>query len=172
LFSFCAAVIACIDAFVRSGEGHIRKEGRLATAGWCQVKPGYCVFNKTNECFLGLNVTPAFTSLARLKGLLGKLRLPQGEGLWLVPSQGIHTFGMLFPIDVIFLDEEQRVIHLIEHMRPFRVTRIRLNCASVLELPAHTIYSSQTHVGDQLVIGPIDELLLPAPVREQKGVIQ
>ena len=130
-------------------------------AGKSRMQSGYCVFNLMNESFLGLNITPALTSQARLKGLLGKLRLGPGEGLWLVPSQGIHTFGMLFPIDVICLDKHQRVIHVIEHMRPFGVTRIRLNCASILELPAHTIYRSQTHVGDQLAIGPADELRFP-----------
>lgn len=75
-----------------------------------------------------------------------------GEGLWLIPSRGIHTFGMLFPIDVVYLDSRYRVVHLVEFMRPFRFSRISLSGASVLELPAHTIYASQTRVGDQLQV--------------------
>lgn len=94
----------------------------------------------------------ASTPFARLRGLLGKLRLNPGEGLWTVPSRGIHTIGMLFPIDAIYLDEELRVTHLIEHLRPFRLASLRLNCTSVLEVPLHTIYTSQTQVGDQLAI--------------------
>jgi len=116
------------------------------------MKATYCIFNKTSQSFLGLNITCACTLLARLKGLLGRLSISPGEGLWVVPSRGVHTVGLLFPIDVIYLDAENRVVHLVEHMRPFRVSQIRLNCASVLELPPHTIYASRTRMGDQLLI--------------------
>jgi uncharacterized membrane protein (UPF0127 family) len=116
------------------------------------MRESYCVFNKTNESFLGLNVTCACTSLGRLKGLLGKINISPGEGLWLVPSVGIHTVGLLFPIDVVYLDASYRVVHVVEHLGPFRFSPIRLNSASVLELPRHTIYASHTRVGDQLLI--------------------
>jgi uncharacterized membrane protein (UPF0127 family) len=116
------------------------------------MKPIYCVFNKTTESFLGLNISCAGTPVERLRGLLGKFRISSGEGLWLVPSRGIHTVGMLFPIDVIYLDAHYRVIHLVEHLRPFSISPIRLKSASLLELPPHTIYSSHTKVGDRLVI--------------------
>ena len=112
----------------------------------------YCVFNKTEESFLGMKIRRADTEWSRLRGLLGKSRLDSGEGLWIVPSQGIHTVGMAFSIDVLFLDGNDRVIHAIEHFPPFRVSSVRLNCVSILELPPHTIYNSQTHVGDQLLI--------------------
>jgi uncharacterized membrane protein (UPF0127 family) len=116
------------------------------------MKPIYCVFNKTTESFLGLNISHAGTPLRRLRGLLGKLKISSGEGVWLVPSQGIHTFGMLFPIDVIYLDANYRVIHLVEYLRPFCISPIRLKSASLLELPPHTIYASHTKVGDRLLI--------------------
>ena len=119
------------------------------TAGQKQV---YCVFNKTEESFLGLSVTSANTSLTRLRGLLGKLNLKSGEGIWVVPSQGVHTIGVLFPVDVVYLDAENRVLDLVEHMRPFSIARLRLHCASVLELPPHTIYRSHTGVGNELLI--------------------
>jgi uncharacterized membrane protein (UPF0127 family) len=122
------------------------------------MKSTYCIFNKTRESFIALSVACASTSLERLKGLLGKLRLAPGGGLWVVPSNGIHTIGLLFPIDLIYLDAENRVIHLVEQLRPFRVSRIRFSSASVLELPAHTIYASGTRVGDQLVICPPEEI--------------
>lgn len=122
------------------------------------MKAGYCAFNKTNQCFLGLKVSAAFTPLARIRGLLGRLRMGQDEGLWLAPSRGIHTVGMLFPIDVVFLDKCNCVIHLIEHLRPFRLSPIRIDAASILELPVHTIYATQTSVGDQLLICRPDEL--------------
>ena len=58
----------------------------------------YCVYNESRESFLSLGVEAADTTLARLKGLLGKLKLGLDEGLWIVPSQGIHTVGVLFHI--------------------------------------------------------------------------
>jgi uncharacterized membrane protein (UPF0127 family) len=118
----------------------------------------YCIYNQTRECFLSLGVIPADTILARLKGLIGKLRLKLDEGLWVVPSQGVHTFGVLFPLDLIYLDETYRVIHVIEHFPRFRIAPLRTQAASVLELPTHTIYSSQTQPGDQLIICTAEEM--------------
>ena len=111
-----------------------------------------CVFNQTRQSFLSLSVTRADTHLARLKGLLGKVKLKSDEGLWTVPSQGIHTLFMLFPIDLLFLDNENRVVHLIENLGTFRITPLRRDAASVLHLRTRTIYSSNTQVGDQLLI--------------------
>lgn len=118
----------------------------------------FCVFNKTEESFLGLNIVRADTSITRLRGLLGRDPLKSGDGMWLAPSQGVHTIGVLFPVDVVYLDSENRVIQLVEHLGPFRIGPLRLKSATVLELPPHTIYRSQTHVGDQLVICVVEEM--------------
>jgi len=118
----------------------------------------YCVYNQTRECFLGLRIIPADTIWKRLKGLLGKLRLGYDEGLWVVPSRGVHTFGVVFPIDVIYLDEQCQVVYLVEHLPAFRIAPLKVRAASVLQLPAHTIYSSQTQVGDRLEICPPEEM--------------
>lgn len=112
----------------------------------------YCVFNRTRDSFLSLGVTLTDTHFARLKGLVGKLRLKGDEGIWVVPSQGVHTIGVLFPVDLIYLDEDDRVVQLEESFGTFRIGPVRKTCASVLELPTRTIYSSQTQVGDQLLI--------------------
>ncbi|MGA2715013.1 MAG: DUF192 domain-containing protein, partial [Bryobacteraceae bacterium] len=77
------------------------------------MKQKLCVFNRNRESFLGLRVAPADTLLMRLKGLLGKIRLKPDDGIWLVPSRGIHTIGMLFAIDLIYLDAANRVIHMV-----------------------------------------------------------
>lgn len=118
----------------------------------------YCVYNQTRECFLSLGVTPADTVFARLKGLIGRLKLKLDEGLWVVPSQGVHTLGVFFPLDLIYLDEGHQVIHVIEHFPRFRIAPLRIQAASVLELPTHTIYSSQTQPGDQLIICAAEEM--------------
>jgi uncharacterized membrane protein (UPF0127 family) len=122
------------------------------------VKKTLLVFNLTRQSFLSLGVSPAHTHMSRLRGLLGRMRLRSDEGLWIVPCQGIHTIGLLFPIDVIYLDGNQRVIHVIEHLGPFRVSSIRIRSSSVLQLPTRTIYSSNTQVGDQLMICTPEEM--------------
>jgi uncharacterized protein len=121
-------------------------------------QPTYCVFNKTRESFLSLSVAAADTHLARLRGLVGRLRLKSDEGIWVIPSQGVHTIGVLVAIDLIYLDSDHRVIHMIESFGSFRIGPIRRKCSSVLELPTRTIYSSQTQVGDELLICSPEEM--------------
>jgi uncharacterized membrane protein (UPF0127 family) len=117
-----------------------------------RMKRTLYAFNVSRQSFINLGVTAADTPLARLRGLLGRLRLRSDEALWVVPSRGIHTVGLLFQIDVIYLDSECRVVHLIENLGPLRIGPLRLRCNSVLELPAGSIYSSGTRVGDRLLI--------------------
>jgi uncharacterized protein len=111
-----------------------------------------CVLNKTRERFVATNVAVADSYLRRLVGLLGKTRkwARAGKGLWIVPSHGVHTIGMLFPIDLIFLDRDKNVVRLEEHVKPFRISLGSLRTYSVLELPAHTVFRTGTCVGDQL----------------------
>ena len=118
----------------------------------------YCVYNQTRECFLSLNVKAADTTFARLRGLIGRLNLRPDEGLWVVPSRGVHTLGLLFPLDLIYLDEHHRVIHLVESFPSFRIGPLKTHAQSVLELPTHTIYSTHTQSGDQLVICVAEEM--------------
>jgi uncharacterized membrane protein (UPF0127 family) len=122
------------------------------------MKRTYCVFNRTRESFLGLRVASADTFAMRLKGALGKLGLKPDDGIWLAPSRGIHTIGMLFPLDLVYLDESNRVIHLVEHLGPGRISPFRIGCASILELESRSIYSSDTRVGDELIICPPEEM--------------
>jgi len=117
-----------------------------------------CAFNITRQSFLNLGVTIADTLLTRLRGLLGKMRLRSDEALWVVPSHGIHTIGLMFPIDVIYVDDKLRVIYLVENLGPLRIAPILLNCHSVLQLPARSISDSGTQVGDQLLICTPEEM--------------
>jgi uncharacterized membrane protein (UPF0127 family) len=112
------------------------------------------VYNKTRETFVGTEVTVANTYLRRLVGLLGKTRrwAQSGRGLWIVPCHGVHTIGMMFPIDLVFLNKEKQVVRVEEHLRPFRISSVSLRACSVLELPAHTIYRTGTREGDTLEI--------------------
>lgn len=115
------------------------------------------VYNKSRETFLATEAEVANTYLRRLVGLLGKSAnwARPGRGMWILPSRGVHTIGMLFPIDVIFLDRLKRVVQLEECVRPFSISRVSLNASSVLELPAHTVFRTGTRVGDILEIDRI-----------------
>lgn len=106
--------------------------------------------NVTRATMVGTRITVADTSLTRLIGLAGKRRLDAGCGLLIRPSSGIHTFGMLFPIDVVALSKNLRVLKLWHCLVPFRMTGVNLKTNSMLELPAGAISACDMRVGDQL----------------------
>jgi uncharacterized membrane protein (UPF0127 family) len=108
------------------------------------------VYNKTREAFVATEVVVADGYLSRLVGLLGKTKrwARLGAGLWIVPSRGVHTIGMLFSIDLVFLNKQKEVVHVEEVVRPFRISKVSLKADSVLELPPHTVYRTGTRVGD------------------------
>src|SRR5260370_10901684 len=104
-----------------------------------QNRPLY-VYNKTRETFLATEAAIADSYLLRLVGLLGKTKrwAQLGRGLWIVPSSGVPTLGMLFPIDLVFLRKVKKVPHIAAHVRPFRISQCPLRASSVLGLPTHT----------------------------------
>jgi|SRR5579859_986887 len=108
------------------------------------------VVNETRGTVLGERVRVADTGLTRIVGLLGERELPAGDGLLIMPSQGIHTWGMRFPIDVVILDRGWNVLALRRRMRAFRMTRLFWKAAAVLELPPGMLDSTATAVGDTL----------------------
>jgi uncharacterized protein len=115
------------------------------------------VYNQTRETFVATEAMLADSYVRRLVGLLGKTQrwAQLVRGLWIVPSRGVHTIGMMFPIDLIFLSKEKEVVWVEEHVKPFRISKVSLKAMSVLELPPHTIYRSGTKVGDRLEIAPV-----------------
>ena len=110
------------------------------------------VINLTRHTWLATRVKKADNFFTRFVGLLKRHTLGPEEALWLVPSKGIHTIGMKFPIDVIFLDRNNHVRRLIPALPPYRLTSILLNTYSILELPKGSIAKSLTQVGDKLDI--------------------
>lgn len=101
---------------------------------------------------LAIDLAVADSFFARLKGLLGKRELPQGQGLWIKSCSSVHTFGMKFSIDVAFLDRDLHVVALAKTLRPNRVSPLCLKAVSVLELPAGTLDAAVTLVGDRIEI--------------------
>jgi len=117
------------------------------------ISTGYA-FNRTRNTYLATHLSVANTHWSRFCGLMGKdtARFPAGEGLWIVPSHGVHTFAMKFPIDVIYLDANKMIVHLEQALKPWRVAPVSLRTASVLELPASTLQGSGTNLGDEIEI--------------------
>jgi uncharacterized protein len=111
--------------------------------------------NVTRGKLLADRAAIANTSSTRRTGLLKHTKLDPGDGLWIVPSEGVHTFGMKFPIDVLFLDKKRRI----KKMRPNMVRgkiAMSLLSHSTLELPAGTIEATGTERGDQLELEKYD----------------
>src|SRR5579864_6754304 len=90
----------------------------------------------------------ADTVAKRNTGLLKHTRLEPGEGL-LIPTQAVHTFRMKFPIDVLFLSRDRRVLKIRARMERGKIA-MKLTAHSVLELPAGTAAATGTEVGDRL----------------------
>jgi uncharacterized membrane protein (UPF0127 family) len=110
------------------------------------------VLNQTRGTVLAAQAAIADTSISRFIGLLGTRSLAHGHGLWIIPSQGVHTIGMHYAIDIVFLDRARRVLELRNALRPFRITHVNWHADSVLELPARTLEQTATRVGDVLVL--------------------
>jgi uncharacterized membrane protein (UPF0127 family) len=111
------------------------------------------VTNLTRNTQLATRMEVADTSPKRNKGLLGRKGLAPGEGLWIIPCESIHTFFMQFPIDLVYLDRENRIKKLKNAVPPWRLSACFF-AHSVLELPAGAIRNSQTHPGDSLDFSP------------------
>ncbi|MEI6828156.1 MAG: DUF192 domain-containing protein [Desulfuromonadales bacterium] len=108
--------------------------------------------NTANNSELAENLICAETLQSRMVGLLGRQSLANGEGLWIKPCKGVHTFGMHFPIDVVFLDPQLRVIGVSHALPPNRLTRLYISAASVLELPSGVVAQTATVAGDTISI--------------------
>jgi uncharacterized membrane protein (UPF0127 family) len=107
--------------------------------------------NLTRGVSLADRAEVADTSAKRRTGLLKHDGLEPGCGLWIVPTEGIHTIGMKFPIDVLFMNRERRVVKIRPNMGKWRLA-LSLRAHSVLELPAGATARTGTAVGDQLEV--------------------
>jgi hypothetical protein len=118
----------------------------------------HCAYNQTRECFLGLEVRPADLPSAGIGELMASRPLKSGEGVWLTPFRGIPAAALPAPLDLIYLDQDCRVIETVESFPTFQASSSSPRAESVLALPAHSIYSSQTQAGDQLVLCVAEEM--------------
>ena len=112
------------------------------------------VFNTTRKQKIATSARVAKSILSRLCGLLLSPPLTAGEGLYLVPCNSIHMFGMRFAIDVIFVDRNGVVVGLVKEIRPWMMSKLYWRAHGCLELPPGTIDATGTASGDQLSFNP------------------
>lgn len=129
------------------------RAGLLVTA-----EARHCAYNQTRECFLGLEVSAGEFTYKHLSEMLANQPIRSGEGLWLRPFHGVPATGLYAPLDLIYLDADCRVIETVESFPTFLANPSKPRATSVLVLPAHSIYSSQTQPGDQLVLCVAEEM--------------
>jgi uncharacterized membrane protein (UPF0127 family) len=107
------------------------------------------VQNSTRATLIADRADIADSSAKRREGLLKRAGLESGEGLWIAPCEAVHTIGMRFAIDVLFLSKQRRVLKIRTGMPRWRMA-VCLRAHSVLELPAGQAAATHTVVGDQL----------------------
>jgi hypothetical protein len=124
-----------------------------------QMEPGQiCAFNQTRECFLGMFVIAGDFSFASFQDWLATLTPNSSAGMWMAPFRGIPASQVVTPLDLLYLDVQCRVLEPVEFFPTYRVSPSTPPAASVLALPPHAIFSSQTQAGDQLILCSADEM--------------
>ncbi len=114
------------------------------------------VTNRTRGTLVASAADAADTSRKRREGLLKKDHLEDGTGLWIAPCEAIHSFGMKFAFDAIFLDRHKKVLKIRASMPRGRIS-VCLRAYSVLELPAGTAAATGTEAGDQLEFSKLED---------------
>jgi uncharacterized membrane protein (UPF0127 family) len=108
--------------------------------------------NVETGAIVASRVKVASRRLERAVGLLSRSHLEPGEGLWITPCRGVHTWFMRFSIDVLAMDANGVVVDAVPVLKPWRMRLPKPGEHSVLELPAGTLLSARTKVGDRLQI--------------------
>jgi hypothetical protein len=103
--------------------------------------------NVTRQTKLATSVEVASSGARRSKGLLGRKGLAPGEGLWIVPCEAVHTFGMQFSLDLVYLDRKHRIRKIKKNVPPWRISAC-LTAHSVVELRAGSILDADAQPGD------------------------
>jgi hypothetical protein len=98
------------------------------------------------------DVAVADNPYRRFMGLMGQRELKDGTGLYLRPCSSIHMFFMRFPIDVAFIDKDDRVVRLYHGLRPWRMSRVVRRAKAAIELPNGALAEAGVGVGDLLTM--------------------
>jgi hypothetical protein len=118
----------------------------------------HCAYNQTRGSFLSMDVAAGDFSFAILDEWIAKITPGSGAGLWMAPFRGMPGTGVPVPVDLVYLDEDCRVVDLVKSYPTNRVSPSRPPAASVLALPIDSISSSQIQTGDELVVCAAEEM--------------
>jgi uncharacterized membrane protein (UPF0127 family) len=118
----------------------------------------FLIMNITREIALARHARIADDPLSRFIGLLGRKTLPQGEALILRPCTGIHMLGMRFPIDALYVDENDKIICAVSDLSPWHIGPFEPEALYVIELPSGTIISTGTQPGDNIACLPCPQI--------------
>ena len=144
-------------------------ETEQGTRGVEMESRAHCAYNQTRECFLGLQVIAGDFSLPSLNEWVNTLTPNSGSGIWMVPFRGVLATQVRAPLDLLYLDEDCRVIDAVEFFPTFCVSPSSPPASSVLALPSHSIFSSQTQPGDRLMVCSAEEMEWLLEQAEQPG---
>ncbi len=151
----------CVDASSQAlSSGSFRDRRAASWDGKGMQGQTVCVYNQTSECFLSLGANRAehpFSQLKRRIFARGAHHLLD-EGSWHACPHGLRTLGLFARRDLIYLDERFRVLHVVESFPILRLAPKRTGAASLLALPVHTVSSSRTRPGNQMVICAPEEM--------------
>jgi uncharacterized membrane protein (UPF0127 family) len=109
--------------------------------------------NDRTRAAVALDVDVAATRADRRRGLLGRDSLAPTEGLMLAPCKAVHTVGMRFPIDVVFIDGDGKAVRVVRDLAPWRIA-MSARAKAVIELAAGTAKASDIQLGDMLYLAP------------------
>jgi len=110
------------------------------------------IINKTKKIVLAEKAEIANNPWTRMRGLLGRDGLAEGEGLIIRPCNSIHTFFMKFSIDVIFLDKNMKIIKISNSLKSWRFFESLINGMIAIELPEGMLNKTDTKVDDFIEI--------------------
>ncbi len=105
------------------------------------------IVNVTRGTAIARDIDIAASFRARAQGLIGRADLPEDHALVLHPCNGVHAIFLTFPLDVIYLDRDDRVLRVF-CLRPWHVGPTVWRSRTVIELPTDTVARTGTVVGD------------------------
>ena len=113
--------------------------------------------NRTRGSILCERLEQAATSRERSRGLLGRHKLEPGAGMLFAASRftpflWMHMFFMRFPIDIVFLDRDSKVLKINRRLMPWRLSSVVFGARHALEIEAGSAERSRTQVGDQIML--------------------
>lgn len=106
---------------------------------------------KRNGIIVADTIERAGSLSSQLKGLIGRRKFENGSAMIFPGCKQVHTFFMQFPIDILFINKDRKVIKIIENLDPGKITGYVKDSSDIIELPSHTVFDCRIVIGDELV---------------------